>query len=266
MERYNRCFRQLGIFVFITIALALSAQATTYKKASLKGSYSFLTNLWTGNSSTDEIAMVGILTFNGAGKITGSYTTVSLEVVKSGTLGGTYTVSSNGTGKITFTTGSTAVFAIVLNNPTTAGLAQGMQLLQTNDSNNEVVGGSAVLQSSTTQTYSAASIRGNFSFQWNLWWASPSGYQGSQMGTCSFDGKGGFKSSSTSVLDGVTKTQSQTGTYTVNADGSGTITLPGSSIVFVLNSADTGQAHGAQFINNINESGDYVVSGTALIQ
>jgi hypothetical protein len=266
MQRYSRRFVQLGILFLITIALALSAQATTYKKASLKGSYGFLTNLWTADSSTDQIAMVGILTFNGAGKVIGSYTTVSLEVVKTGTLGETYTVSSNGTGKITLTTGSTAVFAIVLNNPTAAGLAQGVQLLQTNDSNNEVVSGTAVLQSTTAQTYSVASINGNFSFQWNLWWASPSGYQGSQLGTCNFDGKGGFKSSSTSVLDGVTKTQTQTGTYTVNADGSGTITLPGAGIVFVLNSADAGQAHGAQFIDNINESGDYVVTGTALMQ
>ncbi len=91
----------------MTIALALSAQAATFSKASLKGSYSFLTNLWTADASTDEVAMVGVLTFNGAGKVTGSYTSISLEVFKTGALGGTYTVSANGTGKITFTSGST---------------------------------------------------------------------------------------------------------------------------------------------------------------
>jgi hypothetical protein len=44
---FSRRFAQVGVLIIMTIALALSAQAATYSKASLKGSYSFLTNLWT---------------------------------------------------------------------------------------------------------------------------------------------------------------------------------------------------------------------------
>ena len=111
--------------------------------------------------------------FDGAGTVTGSYTSISSEVFKTGTLGGTYTVNSNGTGTITFTTGSTAQFAITLNS-TAAKVAHGVQLLQTNDRNNEIVSGTAVLQSTTAETYSVASLKGNFSFQWSLWTADAS--------------------------------------------------------------------------------------------
>lgn len=265
MQIFSRRLMQVGVLVFLTIALSLSAQAATFNKASLKGSYSFLTNLWTADASTNQLAMVGVLTFNGAGKVTGSYTSISLQVSQTGTLGGTYTVSSNGTGKITFKTGSTAQFAIVLNS-TAAGVAQAVQLLQTNDSKNEVVSGSAVLQSTTAQTYSIASLKGTFGFHWNIWSADASGFQGSMIGMCSFDGKGNFKSSGTSVVGGAAKTQTETGTYKVNADGSGSISFPGSQVALVLNSVTAGQAVGAQFIQNLSESGKYVITGTALMQ
>ncbi len=257
---------KIGSGSYVTTGIGLSMQATKFSKASLKGGYSFLTNLWTADTATDEISMVGVLTFNGAGKVAGSYTSVSMEVLKTGALGGTYTVSSNGTGTITFTSGLTSKYAIALNNPTTAGVAQGVQLLQTNDSNNEVVAGTAVLQSTTAQTYSVASVEGNFSFQWNLWWPNPSGYQGADIGTVSFDGKGGFKDSYTGVLDGKVTTKTGTGTYTVSADGTCTISMSGGEVVFVLNSAETGLAQGAQFIYNLTESGNYVISGIALKQ
>src|SRR5208337_4234319 len=132
----------------MTIALALSAQAASFSNASLKGSYSFLTNLWTADTNTNEFAMVGVMTFDGAGNVTGSYTSSDGGVVQTGALGGTYTVNSNGTGVIDLTTGSTAQFAITLNS-TAAKVAHGVQLLQTNDSNNEVVSGTAMLQSTT---------------------------------------------------------------------------------------------------------------------
>jgi hypothetical protein len=244
---------------------ALSAQATKFSNASLKGSYSFLTNLWTANSDTNEFAMVGIMTFDGAGNVTGSYTSISLGVFQTGTLGGTYTVNSNGTGTITFTSGSTAQFAIALD-LTAAKVAHGVELLQTNDPNNEIVSGTAVLQSTTTETYSVASLKGNFSFQWNLWMADASQAQVSDIGMVSFDGKGNCKDSQTIVIDGVLKTKTETGTYTVNPDGSGSTSWPDSHNSFVLNSVAAGQAKGAQFITNLSDSGNYVITGTTLKQ
>ncbi|MGB9236028.1 MAG: hypothetical protein WCC04_16585 [Terriglobales bacterium] len=251
----------------MTIALALSAQAATYSKASLTGSYSFLNNLWTANASTNQLATVGVLKFDGAGTVTGSYTSISLQVFHTGTLAGTYTVNSNGTGTITFTTGSTAQFAINLDS-TAAGVAHGVQLLQINDSNNEIVSGAAVLQSTTTETYSVASLKGTFAFQWNLWTADASQHQASVIGVGSIDGKGTLKDSTTMVLDGKIQTGTQTGTYAVNPDGSGIISLTdGTQLAFVLNSVAAGHAKGMQFIVNLSEDiGNSVVSGTALKQ
>jgi hypothetical protein len=78
----GRRFVQAGVLIFVTIALALSAQATGFNKASLKGSYSFLTNRWTANVTTNQFAMVGIMTFDGAGNVTGSYTSTAGGVVQ----------------------------------------------------------------------------------------------------------------------------------------------------------------------------------------
>jgi hypothetical protein len=262
---FSRRFVQVGVLIFAITALTLSAQAASFSKASLKGSYSFLTNLWTANVNTNQFAMVGVMTFDGAGNVTASYTQISGGVVTTGALGGTYTVKSNGTGAITFTTGSTAHFAITLNS-TAAGVAHGVQLLQTNDRHNEVVSGTALLQSTTPETYSVASLKGNFSFQWNLWTADVSEPQASTIGMINFDGKGNCKGSDTSVLDGKVKTETYTCTYTVNPDGSGSISLSGSQVAFALNSVAAGQAKGAQFIQNLDESGNYVVTGIALKQ
>jgi hypothetical protein len=264
---FSRRSTQFGVLLFMTIALALSAQATTFSKASLKGSYSFLTNLWTANVNTSQIAMVGVLTFDGAGNVTGSYTSTDGGVVQTGTLGGTYTVNSNGTGTIAFSTGSTAQFAITLDS-TAAKVAHGVQLLQTNDSNNEIVSGTAVLQSTTKETYSVASLKGTFSFQWNLWTADASQSQASLIGIGTFDGKGNYKDSLTMVAGGKIQTGTQTGTYTVGPDGAGGISLPGSSqVAFVLNSVAAGKPKGAQFIVNVSQvSSNSVVAGVVLKQ
>lgn len=97
----NRRFAQVGILIFMAIALALPAQAATFNNTSLKGSYSFLTSLWTASVSTNQFGMLGVMTFDGAGDVTGSYTSVSWDTVQTGTFSGTYTVSSNGIGAIT---------------------------------------------------------------------------------------------------------------------------------------------------------------------
>lgn len=268
MEGFSRRFRQGGVLIFMTIALALSAQATSFSNASLNGSYSFLTNLWTENVNTNEFAMIGVLTFNGAGDVTGSYTSISAGIVQTGTLGGTYSVNSNGTGEITFTAGSTAQFTITLNS-TAAKVAHGVQLLQTNDSNNENVSGIALLQSTTAETYSAASLKGNLTFEFNHWSADPSQLAGASVGIFAFDGKGNVKITETEVYGGVAYTGIVTGTYTVNPDGIGTIIVgTGSPFNFALNSVAAGKAKGLQFIdtNPGDGNGNLIIAGTALKQ
>jgi len=269
VQIFSRRFLQVLVLIFMTLALALSALGAGFSNASLKGSYSFLTNLRTANVTPNQFAMVGVMTFDGAGNVTGSYTSISLDTVQSGPLGGTYTVKSNGTGTIGLTTGSTAKFAITLNS-TAAGVAQGVQLLQINDSNNEIVSGTAVLQSTTSGKYNLASLKGNFAFQYNPWTADSTLSEDGGIGIFSFDGKGNIKSSEMIVYDGKLFKGTGTFTYTVNSDGSGTITTTGKGphLAFALNSVAAGQAKGLQFLDTDTSdgTGNMVITGSALKQ
>jgi len=272
VQVFSRRWVQVGILIFMAIVIALPAQAATFSKASLKGTYSFLTNLWTANVSTPQFAMVGILAFDGAGNVTGSYTSISHDTVQTGTLGGTYTVNSNGTGTmtITFTPGSTAQFAITLNS-TAAKVAHGLQLLQINDTNNEILSGTALLQSTTSATYSVASLKGNFAFQYNPRTADGTLAEDGGIGIFTFDGKGNIKGTVSIMYDGGPVGGPFTATYTVNADGSGTITGIGNhglQIAFALNSVTAGLAKGLQFLdtNTGDGSGNLVITGSALKQ
>jgi len=267
---FNRRFLQVGVWVFMTVALALSAQAAGFNNASLKGSYSFLTNLRTASAGTPQFAMVGVMAFDGAGNVTGSYTSVSDHVVQSGPMGGTYSVKSNGTGAIGLTTPSTAQFAITLHS-TAAGVAQGVQLLRTDDTNNEVVSGTALLQSTATGKYTVASLKGNFALQYNPWTDDASLAEDGGVGVFSFDGKGNIKGSVTIMFGGSEVGGPFKATYKVNSDGSGTISGIGKhslQIAFALNSVVAGQAKGLQFLdtNTGDGNGNLVITGNALKQ
>ena len=270
---FSRRFMQVAVLVFVTITLALSAQAVVFSNASLKGSYSFLLNRWTVQYNQD--AVVGVMAFDGAGNVAASFTYIDGGVVQTGTDSGTYTVNSNGTGAINFTnfsgTGASPHFAITLNS-TAAGLAHGLQLVQTNNTANYVQSGTALLQCTTAATYSVASLKGNFSWQGNLWTANVNQAQSGGIGTFSFDGKGHVKGVWTRMDGGVLHTGTFTGTYTVNSDGSGSITVtfspgPVTQAAFVLNNKPPlgTAAKGLQFLQT-NLEGNIVISATALKQ
>jgi hypothetical protein len=270
VKKLSRRMVQAGVLIFVAIAIAMPAQAATFSKASLKGSYSFLTNLWTANVATNQFAMVGVLTFDGAGNVTGSYTSISWDTVQNGALGGTYTVNANGTGTLTFTTGSTAGFAITLNSAV-AGIAHGVQLLQTNDTSDEIISGTALLQSTTAATYTVASLKGTFAFQYNPRTTNSSLSEDGGVGLFTFDGKGGVKASETIVFGGAIFTGSGTFTYTMSADGLGTMgsTGKGPQFAIALNSVTTaGLAKGLQFLdtNTSDGTGNLVITGSALAQ
>ncbi len=270
MQVFSRRFLQVGVLGFVMLALALSVQAASFSNASLKGGYSFLANRRTANVNTPQLAAVGVMTFDGVGNVTGSYTSISDHAVQSGALGGTYLVKSNGTGILSLTTGLTAQFAITLNS-TAAGVAHGVQLLQTDDTSNEVVSGTALLQSTTAGKYTAASSKGNFALQYNPWTDDASLPEDGGVGIFSFDGKGSIKGSVTIMFDGGQVGGPFKATYKVNSDGSGTITGIGKHslrIAFVLNSVAAGQAKALQFLdtNTGDGSGNLVITGNALKQ
>jgi hypothetical protein len=261
---------QVGVLMFMVIALALSAQAS-FSNASLKGGYSFLLNKWTADVNANQEAVVGVMTFDGVGNVTASITAIQGGVVHTGTASGTYTVNSNGTGAINFTTGGTTPphFAITLN-ATAAGLAHGMQLLVTNENSNVVDSGTAFLQSTTPATYTLASVKGNLGFQINKWTADVNASQDGIVGIFSFDGAGKIKGSYNEVNGGVLKTGTFTGTYTVNSDGSGSMSLivgtDNPQLAFALNNATpTSPAKGLQLLQT-SGGGNKVQSGVALKQ
>ncbi len=269
MQTVRGYSRQIGVIIFIAVALVVSAQAATYNNATFKGSYSFLTNLITANSGSNQFAMVGVLTADGAGNVTGSYTSISWDTVETGTLGGTYTVSSNGTGTLTFTSGSTAQFAITLTS-VSAKVARLVQLLQINDSNNEIISGSAVLQSTTAVSYSVASLKGSFTLQYTPWTANAGLAEDGGLAIFTFDGKGGVKASETVVYDGQMFSGSGTFAYTVSPNGLGTITSGGKgpSFAFAVNTVTGTKAKGLQFLdtNTSDGSGNLVITGSGLVQ
>ncbi len=279
MQMFSRRFLQVGVLIFVTTALALSAQAAGFSEANLKGSYSFLINKWTANPNSGQFAMVGVLTFDGAGNVSGSATAVGQGETLSGALGGTYTVNSDGTGVIDFTSlfiGGTAQVAFILNS-TIAGVARGAQLLVTDQGGNNVTSGTAVLQFPTAMAYSVASLRGNFAFHLNTWSADPTMSAQGSIGSITFDGAGNLVVSLTAVIGGAPYTSDFTGTYTVNPDGSCTtswvLSSSGTSeFACAVNTVIAGGARGLQLVlanptpRGANQSTNYELTGTAVKQ
>jgi hypothetical protein len=85
-----------------------------------------------------------------------------------------------------------------------------------------------------------------------------------------FDGKGNSRGSQTCMMDGVLKTETTTGTNTVNPDGSGSASSAnGTQWAFALNSVGAGQAKGTQCLAtelNGHSLGNFSLTGTALKQ
>ena len=270
MGIFGRRLLKVVIIMLATVALATSARAATFTKASVKGTYGFMTVLSTANPKTTTFGMVGAMVFDGAGHLTAAYTSNSGGVVKTGTWGGTYSVNSDGTGGIDITTGGNATFAITLNS-TAAGVAHGLQMLLIDDSNNEVVSGTATLQSAAKQTYSVASLKGNYAILGNSWTAAANDKQEGVTGILTFDGKGNGTALATVMWGGaLLGPKSQTFTYAVNSNGIGSVLLAhGAHWAFALNSVAAGQAEGLQFLVTVStdlDNGSLVLEGTAVAQ
>ena len=253
---------QVVTMLFAIAAFAVSAGAATYTVASVKGSFSFLMNKSTADPTTHQDATLGVFHFDGAGNCTVSYTDVAGGVTSTGSGSGTYTVNANGTGTITITGGAQIAFVL---NSTAAGLAHDLQLLVTNKSTNDVSSGVAVLQSTAPATYSLKSVNGKFGFRFNESTADVAQPQIGGIGVLSFNGAGKVSVSFTQMKGGVLSSGSGSGTYTMNADGSGNISLTvgadNPQIAFVVNTVAVntttglGSAKGVQLLQT-NEGGN----------
>jgi hypothetical protein len=96
-------------------ATAVASGGSSFSNASLKGTFEFLSTQWPTPQDSNAQNDMGILTFDGAGKIKASITQNVAGTVTIIKASGTYSVNSDGSGSFTLTpkTGSlTYVFAI----------------------------------------------------------------------------------------------------------------------------------------------------------
>ncbi len=116
--------------------------------SSLNGSYGFKVNKWTANPNTSANAIIGIMSFDGSGNMSGSFTSYTagrVPPVETGTITtGNYSVASDCSGSMSFTvsSGDSVELAMVLVN----GAAQVELLETTAKTGNQVYTGTATRQ------------------------------------------------------------------------------------------------------------------------
>jgi len=270
----TRIHRRPWLAVVVVLACAMAvpmalAQSPAYNNGSLKGAYGFLTDKWTSDSAHNADSTLGVMTFDGAGNVSGSFTDDNAGNITTGTLSGTYSVKSNGTGSmsLTLSNGAKMTMAMVLD-----AAAKSLQLLATNCDKqpcpNVVVTATASAQVSTS--FSNASLKGVYGWLANKWTADPNQQADATIGIGTFDGAGNMKVSGTDNTAGTVKTFKLSGTYSVNSDGTGSWVLKdskGNEVdgVFVINAA--GKAFQYLDTTGCNGTcGNYVKSGAGTHQ
>ena len=257
---------------FAYFAPANSLRAVAAQSMSPSGSFGFLINAsYTPSSNKQGTAILGVMNFDGAGNVSGPYTyevgagTPNVPQTRTGTFTGTYSSSPDGTGSVTIAldAGITVAFNIVI-----ADAGRSLQLVATNCSGGgcDLVGTSF---SGIARAGQAGSLNGSYGFQFNN---SP--YAGGSLGVAKFDGAGNVAVSLTFVgagdNNGVPSVfiGTQTGTYSVNPDGSGTLNFPevpgqsqSQTYAFVVTDAGS-----ALLALQTDRSGNGVSFGTARLQ
>jgi hypothetical protein len=263
MKDYTRSFPRLVSVLVLTLTLFCSwADA---QSNSLSGSFGVLLNAYGG------LAVLGVINFDGAGNVTGSGTARSNggHPQSTSTFTGTYSSMPSGVGfkpgslTITLDTGVTLSLDMVV---TDGG--QGLQLVLTNCSGGCDPAALGVMSGVARAAYTGP-VNGSYGFQLNSI-PDPSAF----LGVMSFDGAGNAVMSITNV--GAPQEGSPppvgggtlTGTYSLNPDGSGTVTLIDPSgnpnQTFAIVSTDGGS--GLLLLLASGPPGSTVSSGTARLQ
>ncbi len=236
----------ISTFVLLFIALAISG--TVAAQTLPAGPYGFVINSTYSDPATQGgTAILGLMDFNGDGKVSGPYT---LEMGSggsgpqeniSGTFTGTYSSNPEGSGTISIDLEDMDLtLAMVIAN-------HELQLVVTDcvgsfcNLGESVMSGIGVAEfDGSSVTATKQSLNGSYGMQSTK--SSPTTQTSVEVWT--FDGAGNVYTSGTDVVAGP-KVQSGTllGTYTVNANGTGIITIPpqngqpsGKAFAFVITS------------------------------
>jgi hypothetical protein len=127
-------------------AVLQSKTAETYSVANVKGNFGFQWNAWTADPSLPQQGMLGVLSFDGKGKVNGSATEMIEGALQSVTFTGVYAVNPDGSGAISLTGGAgNPQLAFVLNT-VASKQSKCLQFLQTNSTGNVAVSGTALKQ------------------------------------------------------------------------------------------------------------------------
>ena len=181
----------------LVLAVALMA-AVSAQSVPPSGSFGYLLNVFLSPQSTDSgTAFLGVMNFDGAGNVTGSYnfqrgaTSSKSAKTSTGTFTGTYSSKPDGTGSVTvaFDAGLTVTLTVVI---TDSG--NGLQLVATNLMGGDISG--SVVSGFARAAY-AGSPQGSYGFQLNNS-PVPAGI----IGVATFDGAGNVAVSFTTVFVG----------------------------------------------------------------
>jgi hypothetical protein len=232
-----------------------------FSNSSLKGSYGVLLNKWTSSSTSKPEVLVGVFDFDGAGNISiTSFTDNNGVTITTGTGSGTYSVKKNGTGSmsVNLSNGDSGGLSLVLD-----AKGKGFQMILTNCQNgcgSGVLSGTAVATGGTS--FSNASLKGGYEFLTAKWPSQQSASAQNDLGIFTFDGAGNVKASITEDKAGKVTTITASGNYSVNSDGSGSMSLTGTQGSFTFAFAINTAGKGSQLIMTTGGGGDTVQSGT----
>jgi len=207
MNFKKSCF---SVLAFATIIAIGSASAATCSNASLKGVWG---SLDAGSNAGQPEATLTQVTFDGKGNLSGTLTNSTDGTISTGTFTGTYSVSKNCTGFFTVNLpgGTTAHSNFVLDDST-----KGAQTIRTDDG--LVKPGFAFAQGAAV----CSTIGKKATFAGNLAGTMAAFGQIAGAGQVIFDGKGNISGSVTFDLGGGFDTVPIAGTYTENANCTGT--------------------------------------------
>jgi hypothetical protein len=245
----------------LALGLALSASAQV---TSPNGSYGILGNRWI-DSSNAASGFLGVLNFDGAGNVSGSYTLVAKNyAVSTGTMTGTYSGNPDGsnTVNLTFDVGVTLTAAVAITDGGT-----GLQLLATGGT--LLKPGQVFTGTGRNQSAQGTNPAGSYGFLLNRW-PDANHYSQSIFGVLNLDGAGNVRGSYaiTRTTDPTFFSGTLTGAYSINPSGAGSLTVSldvGVTATFAIVVTDGGS--GVLMLQTDESDGfSQVVSGTARMQ
>lgn len=209
-----RMIRLLAAFAVLVVFVAVQP-CVACSNATLKGNYGFVLNGVTNTSALT--ATVGQIAANGSGGLTGSETVSKNGVITSDVaITGSYALNKNctGTASITPTGGSASNYSIV---------AIGTQIEMAETDAGFTESGYALAQGKAT--CSDAGIKGTTGFHGGGWKVSSSLIPVAFAGQLIIDGLGNLSGAQEGSLGGEVYSTTLSGTYSVSANCTGTITL-----------------------------------------